>query len=533
MMRQMRNWAGYAALMLMMVLVVLPIRGEAAEQLKEVIIFHTNDMHARVLPEDDFGQSIGLSHLAAAVKAVKQENPRTLWLDAGDTLHGMPRINISKGENMVHLLNQSGMDILVPGNHDFNYGSAQLEVLAKELKFPVLSANTVRKGSRKHPFLSYMIFKLDGVKIGVFGLTTPETAYKTNPNNVKTIAFQDPIVVAQEMVKKLRPKCDILVAVMHMGVDESSEFTSERIAKAAQGIDLIVDGHSHTALPEGMMVGNTLIVQTGWHEYRLGKVELTVKNHQVAKKEASLLTADEVARLAAKPDMAVEKTLKDMEARNEKLFNEVLTHTERALSSDRLLVRRHEAEIGNLCADAFRWSTGADIGIVNGGSLRSDLPAGDVTRGDVMAIFPFGNTVQKAEIDGKTIHAMLEHAVYGYPASFGGFLDVSGMTFGFDPTQPIGKRVTDIKINGRPLDESHTYTIATNDFLFAGGDDYEMLKGLSIVGEYATCEEILTDYLNNVGMKGIEPGRIRVLKEVPIPEEVPDGAVPEEYREAA
>ena len=194
----------------------------------ELVIFHTNDMHARIQTTDDGGASIGLAQMAAAVKEVKSKNPATLWLDAGDTFHGMPVITISKGENLVPILNAAGYDAMTAGNHDFNYGSAQLERLAKKLKFPLLDVNVIRKSDGKLVFKPYKIFKLDGIKVGVFGLSTPECAYKTNPSNVTTIEFQNPVEVSKEMIKILRPKCDVIIAVMHMGVDASSEFTSER-----------------------------------------------------------------------------------------------------------------------------------------------------------------------------------------------------------------------------------------------------------------------------------------------------------------
>ena len=525
-----RLFKGTLALLMLLIFMILP-KTEAANGTAELVIFHTNDMHARVSPEDDDGQSIGLAEMSAAVKAMKLKNPDTLWLDAGDTFHGMPRINISRGENMVLLLNESPLDAMSPGNHDYNYGASRLQELAKQLNATVLSANTVKSGTNKNIFKQYKIYKLaNNIKVGVFGLTTPETAFKTNPHNVEGIEFLNPVEQAQKMVKKLRSKCDVVIAVMHMGVDASSEFTSELIAKEAPGIDLIVDGHSHTALPNGLTVGNTLIVQTGWHEYRLGRVKLLLRDHRITAKQAQLMTEEDLKSIAPNPDPAIKKTLADIEQRNAQLFGEVVAHSDRILTSNRLVVRRHEAELGNLCADSFRWRTGADIAVVNGGGLRSDLPAGDVTRGDIMAIFPFGNTIQVAEIKGKTIREMLEHAVFGYPASFGGFLDISGMTYSYDPTQMIGHRVGDIYIGDELLDEDKTYTMASNDFLFSGGDDYDMLKGLKIVGEFETCEEVLADYLNQVGMNGIEVGRIKLLKEVEIPDELPDG---EQMREAA
>jgi len=501
------------------VLIVVFFMNSAICAAAQLIIFHTNDMHSRIQTSDDGGKSIGLAEMAAAVKEVKSKNPATLWLDAGDTFHGMPMITISKGENLVPILNAAGLDAMTAGNHDFNYGSVHLEKLAKKLKFPLLDANVVRKSTGQTVFKPYKIFKLNGIKVGVFGLSTPETAFKTNPNNVTTIEFKNPVEVSKEMIKQLRPKCDVLIAVMHMGLDASSKFTSERIARETKGIDLIVDGHSHTTLAEGIRIGETLIVQAGNYEHYLGRATIEVENHKIISKKAELLDADDVKKIAPVPDKKILTALSAANVKAEKLLNEVVAHSDKHLSSYRLLVRRNESELGNLAADAMRWAAKSDIAIINGGGIREDLPEGDVKKRDTVAIFPFGNTLRVAEIKGSTIREMLEHSVEYYPASFGGFLNVSGMTFSYDPTQLAKQRVKEISIGGNPLDEDKIYTIALFDFQTYGGDDYTMLTGLKIVDELGTCDEILADYLNQVGMKGYEVGRITRLKEVPVPDE--------------
>ena len=507
-----------AAFVLCLMLFLLPTVDAAKapnNQLSALTIFHTNDMHARVDPSDENGKTIGFAWFSSAVKAEKAQNPNTLWLDAGDTLHGMPRINISKGMNMVELLNAAGVDVFVPGNHDFNYGSDRLYELSKAFKGTTLSANIVQRKNQKLVYKPYKIFKMpNGLKVGVFGLSTPECAYKTSPANVATIDFLDPVVQSKMMIAKLRSKVDVLVALMHMGIDGSSEFTSERIARETQGIDVIIDGHSHTTLPNGMEVNGTLIAQTGCHGFNLGMVEVNVKDHRVITKTAELLDEDKVTALAKKPDPLVESTLADIEVRNQKLFNEVLAHSDRHLTGDRIIVRKQESELGNLVADAFRWKTKADIAICNGGDLRTDLPSGSVTRGDLLSIFPFNNTIQVYEINGKTIRAMLEHSVFAYPALFGGFQNVSGMTFEYDASKPAGFRVGDIFINGNRIENTATYTIAASDFAFSGGDGYDMLKGLKQVGQYGMVEDIVAEYLNEVGMPDIGIGRIKVLNDV-------------------
>ena len=487
---------------------------------EEVIIFHTNDMHSRILKTDDDGRSIGFAEITGAVKAVKKKNPATFWFDAGDTLHGMSRINLSYGENMVSLLNSAGIDIFVPGNHDFNYGADKLEKLSAQMKFPVLSANIVRKNNpAEKVFKSYKIFTTkSGIKIGVFGLTTPETAYKASPSKVAAVEFLNPVETAKEMISELRPQCDILVAVMHMGVDESSEFTSDRIARETQGIHIIIDGHSHTELPEGLQVGETLIAQTGCYEHNLGQVTVEVDDKKIISKQAKLLNAAEVEKLG-EPDKKILKSVTKIEKHFQQYLGQVVAQSDKFLIGERAIARREECELGNLITDALRWKSTADVAIINGGGIRTSLPKGQITRGDIFAILPFQNKLMKAEIDGKTLREALEHGVKFYPDAVGGFPQVSGITFSFDCKKPEGQRTSEIFVDGKPLDENKIYTIAAPDFLFEGGDGYTMLKDLKILAEFDTAENVLMEYLKKVGIKNVEVGRIKNLNVVPLPED--------------
>ena len=266
-------------------------------------------------------------------------------------------------------------------------------------------------------------------------------------------------------------------------------------------------------------IGETLIVQSGYYEHNLGRATIKVENHKIISKKAELLDADDVKKIAPVPDKKILTALSAANVKANNLLDEVVAHSDKNLSSYRLLVRRNESELGNLVADAYRWAGKADISITNGGNLRADLPEGDLKRRDILNIFPFGNTLRIAEIKGSTVREMLEHSVEYYPASFGGFLNVSGMTFSYDPTQPAKHRVKEILIGDNPLDEDKIYTIVLLDFFTSGGDDYTMLANLKIVGEYGNYEEAFLNYLNEVGMKGYEVGRITRLKEVPIPDE--------------
>lgn len=478
------------------------------DEVKTITIIHTNDTHARVLDTDG---GLGFARISTLIKEAKVNNPNTLVLDAGDTLHGMPIINISKGENAVKILDAAGYDFMTPGNHDFNYGQERLLELKDMANFTMLSANILDENGN-YLFTPYEIVDMHGVKVGIFGLTTPETAYKTSPDNVKGITFADPIEVSKKMVEELKDKTDVIIALAHIGLDESSVVTSKKIAESVDGIDVIIDGHSHTTLESGMMVNNTLIAQTGNYDNNLGFVNIDVKNGAVIDKKAELLSTEAAAATALDPELSA--FIDNLKKENEPIFAQVVTKTDIALDGERENVRTKETNLGNLSADAVRAASGADIGLVNGGNIRTSIPVGDITFGKVAELFPFGNTVQVKKITGEDLIKVLEVSVSAYPATLGGFLQVSGLSFDFDPTQPAGSRIDEVLIGDKALDKTSEYTVAINDFLGIGGDGYDVFKTYPIYAEFGTYEEIFANYLNTNQTKGIEvSGRITVLEE--------------------
>ncbi|SDG00836.1 2',3'-cyclic-nucleotide 2'-phosphodiesterase/5'-or 3'-nucleotidase, 5'-nucleotidase family [Selenomonas sp. WCT3] len=508
------RWSHFLMAMVLSAALLLPVPAVASVQKDgvHITIFHTNDMHGRVLESDDNGKAIGMKWIAAAIWQQKEADADTLAFDAGDTLHGMPIINASKGENMARLMNLSGYDGMTPGNHDFNYGAVQLQKLAGMLNFPMLSANLVDRDEQGYVFRPYKSFELNGVRIAVFGLSTPETAYKTNKVNVELVKFLNPVDTAKKLVPKLRKNHDVVIGLMHMGLDASSEYTSARIAKEVPGIDLILDGHSHTKLQKPEKVGKTLICQTGAQGDFLGRVELIVRNHKLRKVKSVLLDRAAIVNEVEGPDEGVSEALQAIEADNQKTVGKVVTQSPRELSSARELVRTRESELGNLTADALRWAAQADIGLANGGGLRANLPAGAVTQGDLWKIFPFGNTLKRVEISGATVQKVLEHSVEYVPGAFGGFMDVSGLTFTLDIAAPAGSRVSNVKVAGEPLDNQRLYQVAVSDFTAAGGDGYDMLKNAKVTGEFGTLEEVFSQYLNQKGIGDIATGRIQIKK---------------------
>ncbi len=475
----------------------------------KITIIHTNDTHARL---EGTASELGFAKIATLIKEAKAANPNTLVLDAGDTLHGMPIVNISKGENAIKVLETAGYDYMTLGNHDFNYGKERLLELKDMTSVEMLSANILNEKG-EYLFTPYVIKEVSGVKVGIFGLTTPETAYKTSPTNVEGLTFADSIEVSKKMVEELKDKTDVIIALAHIGLDESSVITSKAIAEAVEGIDVIIDGHSHTLLETGNLVNNTLIAQTGNYDQNLGYVNLEVQNGEVVNKTAELLKAGAAAETVADADLA--KLIDEIKVANQPVFDKVVAKTDIYLDGVRANVRTKETNLGNLSADAVRAAAGADIGLVNGGNIRVDIQPGDITFGRVAELFPFGNTVQVKKITGEDLLAVLEHSVSGYPAAQGAFMQVSGLTFVFDPAQPVGSRVIEVKVGDNALDKAAEYTVAINDFLGIGGDGYEMFKKYSAIAEFGTYEEIFANYLNTNGTEGIEvSGRIKVIETV-------------------
>ena len=251
-----------------------------------------------------------------------------------------------------------------------------------------------------------------------------------------------------------------------------------------------------------------MIVQTGAHAYNLGRVTIQLDGKKITDKKVELLNADAVKKINPTPDKNITTAIRKMERDNRKLFNRVIAQNYKALPFDYTPTRTQETELGDFLADAFRWRTGADIAVINGGGIRGALPKGNVTYGDAINIFPFGNQLKVVEVSGAAIREMLENSVSKYPDVSGGFLQVSGIRFTFRTNIPSQGRVTDIYVNNAPLDENKIYTLAASDFVIEGGDDYDMLKKLLVIGTFGTCEEVLADYLQEIGLKKVDMGRI-------------------------
>ncbi|MDQ0493901.1 5'-nucleotidase C-terminal domain-containing protein [Paenibacillus brasilensis] len=477
---------------------------------KHITILHTNDTHAHVVAND---KEMGFAKLAGIIDQYRASNPNTLLLDAGDTVHGTTFATLVNGESIVKVINKLRYDAMVPGNHEFNYGWKHLVELSKEIQFPVLSAN-IKQTDGTRLFKPYVIKEVDGVKIGIIGLTTPETAYKTNPKNVEGFQFTDPAAEAKAAVDEIRSKVDVVVVLGHLGQDASSTDTSLKVVKEVPGIDIFIDGHSHTVLEKGLVGDNgTLIASAGEYTKYLGVVDLWVDGGKVTQKQAKLIDSTQAADV--QPNAEIAALIASIQKDQEPILKEVVTQTSVDLEGAREKVRASETNLGDLLTDAMRDVSGADVALTNGGGIRASIKTGTVTKGDIITVLPFGNQIVTLKVKGSDIQAALENGTASYPEPSGGFPQVSGISFKIDTSAAKGSRVHSVLIGGKALDPEATYTLATNDFTAVGGDQYTMFAKYQQAGMFGSLDEALIRYMQKIGSASLKvqaDGRIQEAK---------------------
>jgi 2',3'-cyclic-nucleotide 2'-phosphodiesterase (5'-nucleotidase family) len=475
----------------------------AASAPTTVTIFHTNDIHARVASS---ATTLGYARIATLVQAERAANPNVLLLEAGDAFHGQSIANLSTGQAIVDIMNVMQYDAMVPGNHDFNFGQERLLELAGMARFPLLAANI--EGST---LPSHVVRTVGGRRIAIIGIATPETAYKTHPRNVVGLTFRNPAESISRLVSSLRAQADLIVVLAHLGQD--GDYTSRALARDVQGIDLIIDGHSHDF--GAMQVGRTLIVQAGEFGNHLGRVDVVFDQSGV-RMSNGLIEATQSTAVAQ--DARVLEVINRYNQQVNAIHAQVIGSTTVRLEGDRAVVRTAESNLGNLVTDAMLRVTGADFAVTNGGGIRASIPAGQVTRRHVFDVLPFGNLVVTQKIRGAQILELLEFSARLLPAQNGGFLQVAGLTYSIDSTREAGKRIHSVKVKGQVLHPDKEYTMATNDFLAAGGDGYALLATVPVHAVMMSLEEALVEHIAALGgtVSAAIEGRITLAPMPPV-----------------
>ena len=486
---------------------------------KDTVILHTNDVHGRIVEEKGV---IGDAKLATVIEQERAKtNQTTLVVDAGDAFQGLPISNSSKGEARAKILNEMQYDAMAVGNHEFDFGLDEAKKYKEILNFPLLSSNTYVNGARLFEAATIVDKNKDveGDEFVVIGVTTPETATKTHPKNVKGVTFTEPIAEVNKVIEEIQAKAlaegkdyKHYVVLAHLGVDTTTpvEWRGSTLAEALSKNPLlkgkrvtVIDGHSHTV--ESTTYGdNVTYNQTGSYLHNVGKI--TYKSRQLLGNPTQIPAAD-AKKLPANP--TVEKLVKDIKQKYDaENAVEVVSNSPVELNGDRENVRVRETNLGNVVADSLYqygqtgFSHPTDIAVTNGGGLRETIAKGKpITKGNVIAVLPFGNTISQIQVTGQQVLDMFEKSLgsilqvdkdgkkvldeNGQPLlePSGGFLQVSGVKVYYDTNLPSGKRVLAIQVKNRAtgrydlLDLAKTYYLATNDFLAAGGDGYTMLGG--------------------------------------------------------
>jgi 2',3'-cyclic-nucleotide 2'-phosphodiesterase (5'-nucleotidase family) len=439
-------------------------------------ILHTNDLHGRLSPFSDPAlgpESGGIARLATLIRQIRQENPETLLLDAGDRFSGTTLSSLFQGEAELVFASLLGYDALALGNHDFDYGQERLLYLRQRLAhLPFLAANILSEPEGKPPYPPSLYRVKNGVRILLVGLSTPETPYSTRPSNVAGLAFQSPARSLRAVMEKERGSYDLLIVLSHLGYEQDC-----RLAEEVPGIDLIVGGHSHTKIETPERIGRTWIVQAYQWGLYLGRVDLEIRERRLSQVKGKLLPLS--SKIQADPLFA-SLVKHAYQERARPLMEEVVAHCPYPL-----LRGEGETVLGNLLADSFRAFTGADLALFNRGGIRADLPSGPITVGKIFEVLPFSNQVMTTELSGRQLKVLFDRL-----AARGGGDAISGARYRIHQG-----RAEDILIGDRPLESDRIYQVAANDFMMAGGDQFDLLRQGKNVRAHGLDRQALIEYL--------------------------------------
>ena len=509
----------------------------------KLVVLHTNDIHG-YFEEDVENGHLGIDAVAAAKKYYQSLGANVLLLDAGDFAQGHTLVSYNQGMNAIELMNAAGYDAISLGNHELDYGYDNMINLVNAANFPVLDANILSKETGEPLFDTNELFEFEGIKVGVFGLDTPETQTKASPLNVKKITFLDNeelFTCAQNQVDALKAiGCDYIICIGHLGVDEESAGRrSTDLIEHVNGIDLFVDGHSHTVYENGNQVKDTLIVITGNYLNNLGVVV-----YDGIETTATLISAEEYV---GERDAEVAALVQTKAEEVAKAYDALFAKTVYDLVGDKPVVRSQETNLGNFAAGAYLYAATTyaeeyqlgitvDGAISNGGGIRASISAGDISMNTLMTVFPFGNTVTIIKVTGAQLLEALEAACFICPEASGAFPQVAGIQFVLDTTVPYengaqypdstyyapanpGSRVTITSVGGKEFKLTDTYYIATNNFTAAGGDTYYVFgQAEEAIQTEILDADALIAYVNSmdgvIGEEFKEPaGNITILAE--------------------
>ncbi len=512
-------------MVLLLVVAVFSSAVFAQDEVFKLTIMHTNDVHGAYGPYDakqDASTDGGAAREMTVINQIRAEGGNTILLDGGDRFTGTLFHQQWRGEEASRIMNMMKYDAMTVGNHEFDDGDATLLKFVDSLKFPIVTSDVTFGADLKDKIKPYTVLEVAGQKIGVIGLTPPDTGILSSPGPDVKFNNSDLASIVQPIVDDLTKQgINKIILLTHIGL-----LVDEDLATKVSGVDLIVGGHSHSLLSnvytgaEGVYPvvakdkdGNKVyIVQAGSSLKYMGRLNVQWDKDGVvtsASGDTILLSR----YITPDPDMT--KLVDELRVPISTLTKQDIGETSVFLVGDRKVCRVEECNLGNFVADAMRAYSKAQIAITNGGGIRSNVPVGadipadlklaetlKITEGDVLTVFPFGNVVATFELKGSDVVAALENGVSQVEGGAGRFPQVSGIRFSWDGSKEAGKRIVSVDVLGAdgkfsPIDPEATYTVASNDFMRKGGDGYSVFKD-NAINPYdggSPLDIVLADYI--------------------------------------
>ena len=516
----------------------------------KTVILHTNDVHG----------SIELYAKVAAMKGdYEAQGAQVILADAGDYSQGTVYVSVNKGKDAVTMMNAAGYDVATIGNHEFDYGYAQLKSNLDSAVFKVVCANVLQDGSPV--FDAYTMINKGGVQVAFVGLETPEAQTKANPALIQGLTFlagDEMYAAVQTQVDAAKTAgADIVIVLTHLGVDSSSEpNTSYDLYEKVTGIDFIIDGHSHTVMtkgPEGEPIQSTGTALNNIGVITIDNATKKIESNELIpiwhteEVDGKNVTVYDYTKSDATVANAAKAIIDPIDADYDKKFAESAVDLNGAKAPGN---RTEETNLGDLITDAMMWAIktkapGVDmnnaVAITNGGGIRAAIAKGDITKKDVNTVLPFGNTLAVVYVKGSELLEALEVSTYCTPKSLGGFPQFAGMEVELntaceydanDTTYPGStyfgpksiNRITIKTVNGKAFDKDATYAVITNDFLAAGGDTYYAFAAAQTQFDTGLpLDEILMEYIT-VELNGVvtdkyaaPQGRLTIVNNPPVP----------------
>ena len=482
----------------------------------KLTILTTNDHHGHFMAnrKGEYGMAARMTLVEKIRREVQAAGGHLLLLSGGDINTGTPESDYLKAEPDIKAMNLMEYTAMAVGNHEFDKGFEVLRQQRQWANFPLLSANIFWEENLKPAFKPYVIKKMGTLCVAIVGLTTTDTPVRTRRENVAGLIFKEPVSVIKDLMPTLKQQSDMIIVLSHMGYYEDGKHGIDApgdvtLARKVEGIDFIAGGHTHEALISPAKINNTLIVQAGnWGRYLsrtdleysretgtiLKKYQLIPINLENTKTKSSLVsqTADKTSQEKIPPNEKMATLLAPYSVKIQKQLQKQIGSVDGYFEGNRDVIRKQETNLGNLVTYAMASIASCDIGIQNSGGIRDSLEKGAVTLRDLIKIDPFGNTISQVTLTGDELKTYLEK-VLSLPAGHGSF----AQTWGISATLE-GKKMVQITVDGQPVVDTRSYSMALNNFIATGGDGYpDMSEHFSYVDTGYTMNQAITDLFEN------------------------------------